>query len=206
MKYISIDLETTGLDSLNHQIIEFGAVLEDTNNILPLDELPTFHAYITHPDNMLYGDIFAIHMNAGIIEKIKNKKELKDKYNFVKIEHLAEDFMFWLRNVGFELKTKNAGTEYSYIYAETINVAGKNFSSFDSKFLDNVPDFNKLIKIRKRVIDPSILFTDWNLDNALPELNECNIRIGHVMPVQHTAVEDATDVIRLLRTQYIKQC
>ena len=35
MRYISIDLETTGLDSENNQIIEFGAVLEDTNNILP---------------------------------------------------------------------------------------------------------------------------------------------------------------------------
>ena len=43
MKYISIDIETTGLDPENCQILSIGAVIEDTLNQLPFEELPTFH-------------------------------------------------------------------------------------------------------------------------------------------------------------------
>ena len=46
MRYVSIDLETTGLDAINNDIIEFGAVLDDLADMKPLEELPRFHAYI----------------------------------------------------------------------------------------------------------------------------------------------------------------
>lgn len=202
MRYISIDLETTGLDSENHQIIEFGAVLEDTNNILPMDALPTYHAYITHPKNQLTGDIYALNLNAGIIEKLKNRKTLEDQYNFISINHLAESFMFWLSQNGFETTLKNEGTDKEYRQAETITVAGKNFAGFDKKFLDNVPGWNKHIKIRHRIIDPATLFIDWKTDNAPPALDECKKRAGINGIVTHTAVEDSLDVIAILRTQY----
>ena len=131
MRYLSIDLETTGLDHINHQIIEFGAVLEDTNNILPMNELPVYHAYIIPPKNQLYGDIYALNLNASIIEKLKNRKMLENTYNFVKPEDLADDFLFWLHSQGFEIKTNNEGTSDEYKYVETLNVAGKNFNGFD---------------------------------------------------------------------------
>ena len=202
MKYLSIDLETTGLDSKHNQILEFGAVLEDTNNILPLDELPTFHAYITHPYGRITGDIYALNLNAGIIEKLKNQKELEEQYNFVKVEDLAERFLFWLSQQGFEIKTKNEGQPNEYKYSETLTVAGKNFSGFDKMFLNEVPNFNKLIKIRHRVIDPSILFIDWKNDNAPPSLDNCKVRAGIEGVVTHLAVDDAKDVIKLLRKSY----
>lgn len=202
MKYISIDLETTGLDSEKNQILEFGAVLEDTNEILPMDDLPTFHAYIVHPYNTITGDIFALNMNAGIIDKLKNKDELSDEYNFIKVEDLAERFMFWLHQNGFELKVKKEGTDEEYKCSETLTVAGKNFASFDKKFLDNVPNWNKLIRIRHRVIDPSVLFVDWHNDNALPSLDQCKEKAGIEGVVTHLAVDDAKDVIELLRKSY----
>ena len=46
MRYISIDIETTGLDAETNQILSIGAVVEDTNNLVPFDELPKFHAVI----------------------------------------------------------------------------------------------------------------------------------------------------------------
>lgn len=201
MIYISIDLETSGLDENNHQILEFGAVVEDTNNVIPMDELPTYHAYITHPKNQIIGDIFALNLNAGIIEKLKNKKELKDKYNYVRIDELADDFLFWLHSQGFELKTKYEGTEKEY-RCTTINVAGKNFDSFDRKFLDNVPDFSKKIRMRLRTLDPSILFVDWKNDDTLPTLDEAKQKAGISGAVTHLAVDDAKDVIELLRKSY----
>lgn len=203
MKYISIDLETTGLDPSINQIIEFGAVLEDTKRQIPLDDLPTFHAYITHPRGMLTGNVYALDLNADIINKIKNKKELKNKYNFIKVEHLAHDFLFWLFSNGFELKVKNENTPDEYRYSETFNVAGKNFSSFDKLFLEKVPEFSKLIRIRRRILDPAILCVDWENDESLPSLSECNKRTGFMNDVTHKAVDDAKDVIRILRHQYI---
>ncbi len=198
MKYVSIDLETTGLDSEKNQILEFGAVLEDTNNILPIDQLPSFHAYITHPGGNITGNVFALNLNAGIIEKLKNQKELEEQYNFVPVEDLAERFLFWLSQNGFETKTNKDGVTYS----ETINVAGKNFSSFDKLFLNKVPNFNKLIKIRHRVIDPSVLFVDWKNDDSMPSLDDCKKRAGIDGVVAHLAIDDAKDVIAVLRKHY----
>ena len=40
MKYLSIDTETTGLSAKDHQLLEVSFILEDTNDIKPLDELP----------------------------------------------------------------------------------------------------------------------------------------------------------------------
>jgi hypothetical protein len=42
MKYVSIDIETGGLDA-RYSLLEFAAVVEDTADQLPLEELPTFH-------------------------------------------------------------------------------------------------------------------------------------------------------------------
>ena len=39
MRYVSCDIESTGLDKENCQILQIGAVVEDTKNILPIDEL-----------------------------------------------------------------------------------------------------------------------------------------------------------------------
>jgi len=46
MKYVSIDIEATGLDHTYCQMIEFGAVLDDLRHQRPLDELPQFHCYV----------------------------------------------------------------------------------------------------------------------------------------------------------------
>lgn len=209
MIYCSIDLETTGLheepiiDEKTGDIItpacsilEFGAVLEDTNNILPLKDLPIFHCYIKHPGGNISGNIFALNLNAEIIANLKNEKELKDTYTYLKPDELADSFLAWLKIQGLEIKES-----YGKFHT-TITVAGKNFSGFDRKFLNKIPEFSTKIRMRQRVIDPSVLFVDWKEDECLPSLDECNAKIGHTVPVQHTAVEDALDVIRLLRKSY----
>jgi len=196
MRYVSIDLETTGLDAENCQILEFGAVLEDTNNVLPLDELPTFHCYIKHPGGNISGNIFALNLNAGIIANLKNEKELKDTYQYLKPDELADAFLAWLKIQGFEIK------ETYGKFHTTITVAGKNFAGFDRKFINKIPDFSKKIRIRQRVIDPAVLFVDWKEDECLPSLDECKVKAGIEGVVTHLAVDDAMDVIKLLRKSY----
>lgn len=59
-----------------------------------------------------------------------------------------------------------------------------------------------MIKYRHRIIDPSILYVDWSKDESLPSLDECLKRAGIEKSVTHTAVEDAWDVIQVLRKKY----
>jgi hypothetical protein len=84
----------------------------------------------------------------------------------------------------------------------TINVAGKNFASFDKHFIERLPRWKQLIRIRQRIIDPAVIFTDWKNDDALPSLDKCKERAKVQREVTHDALEDAWDVIELLRTQY----
>ena len=45
MKYVSIDIETTGLHEDECDIIEFGAVIDDLRVMAPISKLPVFHCY-----------------------------------------------------------------------------------------------------------------------------------------------------------------
>jgi len=83
-----------------------------------------------------------------------------------------------------------------------ITAAGKNFGTFDKLFLEQIPQWNQVVKFRSRIIDPSILFVDWKTDEQLPSLNECKERSNVPGIVTHNALEDAWDVIQILRTKY----
>jgi hypothetical protein len=69
-------------------------------------------------------------------------------------------------------------------------------------FLEELPWWKKLIRTRQRIIDPSILFVNWSEDNALPSLTKCKERANIEGIVTHNALEDAWDVIELLRKFY----
>jgi hypothetical protein len=81
-----------------------------------------------------------------------------------------------------------------------ITCAGKNFGTFDKVFLERLPRWQQAIRIRQRILDPSIFFIDWEHDKEMPSLSVCKQRanMGHI--VTHNAIEDAWDVVMLLRT------
>jgi oligoribonuclease len=225
MKYISIDIETTGLNPLTCNTLSIGAIIEDTNNPVPYEELPKFHVAILHEE--LQGSPYAINMNRDLIETIVQYQTAKDQdekndlvhmtgMQFVKLHEVSQlfhDFLYengmssnpmsfhdgqYVRNVNGKtlpligMKTKPT----------TITAAGKNFGTFDKLFLEQIPQWNQVVKFRSRIIDPSILFVDWKNDNQLPSLNECKERANVSGIVTHNALEDAWDVIQTLRTKY----
>jgi hypothetical protein len=225
MKYISIDLETTGLEKDRYQILSFGAIIEDTENKLPFSEIPKFHAAILH--NELTGSPFALNMNKKIIEAIVHYQTAEDQdekndlvqmtgMEFYYEDQVVERFYRWLYDNGMveldpnflnQMVTRDEnGKIYPMITSKTkpvtINVAGKNFASFDKHFIERLPRWKQLIRIRQRIIDPAVIFTDWKNDNALPSLDKCKERAKIQGEVTHDALEDAWDVIELLRTQY----
>ena len=224
MIYISVDVETTGLEKDRYQILSIGAILEDTTKKLSFEEIPKFHAAILH--NEITGSPFAINMNSKIIEAVaqyQNAENQDEKNDIVQMtgmqfyqeDQVVEGFYRWLFDNGLVdfdplLAGQMVGIENGKSYPAltskmkpvTINVAGKNFASFDKHFLERLPRWKQIIRLRQRIIDPSVIFTNWNEDKSMPSLYECKQRAKIQGIVTHDALEDAWDVIQLLRTQY----
>ena len=224
MKYISIDIETTGLDSEFNQILSIGAVIEDTLNQLPFEDLPKFHAVIKRES--VYGSIFALNLNKDLIQAMKDyseaktdelKQEIEESFGakFYHEDEVVEAlYQFCYRNglvdldPSFLYKQMKVvdGIAYPILGSNMVktylNCAGKNFAGFDKKFLEKLPRWKQVFSIRSRVLDPGILFVDWINDESVPSLDECKKRAGIDGVVTHNAVEDAMDVVMLLRTCY----
>jgi len=186
MIYASADLETTGLDRVNHDIVEFGCVLDDlADPEVPIDELPSFHCY-----NVLdtyTGSPYALSMHPTIFRRIATKEEGFTYCYNGKIGKLFREFL--LDN---GMKTDEHGKIH-------VTFAGKNFASFDMPFIQNHTDIEQhKIKIKHRMIDPGTLFLAID-DDEVPGTEECLRRAGLPTEVDHTAIEDSKDVIRLIR-------
>lgn len=187
MKIVSIDIETTGLDHNYCDILEFGAIIDDLNNLKPVNELPRFHCYFLPVNNGLYmGQPYALSMHPVIFRRIANREA---GYTYVSPHKFGYMFNKFLNENGIERDSAKDRT--------VINVAGKNVS-FDIGFLENKTDINKFVGLRHRVIDPSILFLTRD-DNAIPGTSELKKRLGMGDNVAHTALADAEDVINVIR-------
>ena len=182
MKYISIDIETTGIDPKTDQILEIGAIIEDTNNILPRNLCPQFHTYVYN--DKITGSINALIMNHELLKDINNV-----------IEHGSKGCLF---------PSQIAPTFWNFLNENSIHqviAAGKNFSGFDKQFLNNLPGWNK-ISFSHRVLDPMMLFIDFKSDEIPPDMSLCKKRANLDTQISHRALDDAWDVIKLLRTKY----
>jgi oligoribonuclease (3'-5' exoribonuclease) len=184
MKYISLDIETTGLNPKTCDVLEFGAIIEDTDLIFSRNNLPTFHAYIWK-DNYR-GEPFALAMNAHIFQKmLALKKEMSPL--LMGPEHVVEKFSLFLA---------------AHITTPRAVVAGKNVAGFDLPFLSEcIPSWGA-IKFHHRVIDPGMLYFNPLTDALPPDLKECKKRAGLPELVTHEALDDAWDVIQLVRAKF----
>ena len=183
MNYASIDIETCGLQEKTHTILEFGCVLDNLKNPLFIDKLERFHCYFISENYV--GSPYALSLHSKIFKRIEERQNGFTYVNPMKFGYMFKKFLI---NNGYK---EEKGTIH-------INVAGKNFGSFDEQFLKEQTDLFKHVKIRHRLMDPGILY--WKMgDEALPGTEECKKRAGLEEMVAHTAIEDAIDVIKLIR-------
>ena len=223
MVYCSIDIETSGLDSEKHKVLSIGAIIEDTEKKLPFDECPKFNAIVLQ--NEIVGSPRAITMNKEIISLMGEYLESKDDvrellnqksgYKFYEHSEVVKEFYYFLEENGYGYGLVNNSGGYAEFKDGkhrpamnngtkpiTINVAGKNFGTFDKLFLQQLPWWQRLIRTRQRILDPAILCVDWKNDESLPSLTQCKERKGVEGIVTHNALEDAWDVIEILRKFY----
>ena len=185
MIYFSIDLETTGLNPEENQIIEFAAVMDDLKNPKPIEGLPYFHTYITH--EKYTGNPFALSLHGEIFKRINEKDS---SFEYTDAYELGARFKFFLlKHMDFDGKRPR------------INVAGKNFGSFDLQFLKKTSLLSQ-VDIGHRFLDPSMLYMTKE-DKVLPSTEECLKRIGKTPSGLHKALDDAKDVIELIRAKFL---
>lgn len=106
MKYVSVDIETTGLDINQDQILEIGAVYD--NGIDNVQDLPHFRCI--YKLDRITGSPYALSMHSELLKEIANTKN--------KIEPM-KDFHTWLDTLG----------------EKRMSIAGKNAANFDLPFL-----------------------------------------------------------------------
>lgn len=182
MKYVSLDIETTGLNAETDDIIEIGAIVEDTGLKLDKDKCPSFHLYI---DKDVYsGNLYALAMNGKIFQKIVDLKKQKSPTVVVK-EEVIPKFKQFLTDNGIEKMIP----------------AGKNFGSFDLQFIKRLPGFDQ-IRTHHRTLDPAMLYLNFKEDLEPLDLATCKKRADLNGVVNHEALDDAWDVIQLLRRFY----
>jgi hypothetical protein len=208
MIYLSIDIETTGLDPLTCDILEVGAFLENTDNLLSREKLPTFHKYLWK-DNYR-GEPYALAMNAHIFQKILELKKSKGVGQFhdhdhllINPEYLWHHFGWWVYNNRKMWEGSKFDNDTMLFWNEqpTLVVAGKNVAGFDIPFLHQVKA-SGIPKFHHRVIDPGMMYFDPRNDKVPPDLRECKKRARLPEAVSHQALDDAWDVIQLVREKY----
>jgi hypothetical protein len=206
MRYVSIDLETTGIDPDNCQILEFGAVIDDLET--PIEELPTFRFTVMSPTYK--GEPYALHMHSKLFKRIASKQAPcggagSNEGRYDQLHNLGRCFSRWLVSKGLDAKNFVA--------------AGKNFSGFDARFLNRVEASRSMFQWNHRVLDPASMFAEAG-DETLPDTNECvrraceTIRCGDstarndfatITGEAHTVLYDAKVVCALVREGFRRQ-
>lgn len=171
MRYVSLDLETTGLDP-KCAVLEVAVVLEDTQaHPLPrVEDLPHYRVVI-QPTQMFMAQVVALQMNRDLLETAQ-ASGVPEELAWTALEDVLR---------GWGISAANRGV-----------LAGKNVSGFDRKFLP--PQINRLF--HHRCVDPGSVLIDWSRD-LVPGMRDL---LGE--DAKHTALEDARDVVRLLRRSY----
>ncbi|MBT9393099.1 hypothetical protein KLP40_07980 [Hymenobacter sp. NST-14] len=189
MRYISLDLETTGGNAQRHQILELAAVVEDTKNLRPLPELPAFRRVVRHPE--LTGTAGALALNAGLLRELAQKEPNPE---LCLPDELLPQLREFLLAQGFKPDKKDC---------VAVTMAGKNIASFDLGFLRALPGYGTLVRAEPAMLDPAVFYLNWRKDTRLPTMQICKARAGFADDtVAHQALADALDVIELLRPFY----
>jgi DNA polymerase III alpha subunit (gram-positive type) len=172
--YLSLDIETTGLDRQHVHVLQLAAIYDNGKD---LEKLPTFNEVIRWPV-ITYGEEYAMHLNRELLEQAFRKE------NVVTLEEARRHF------ADFLMQVQPKGR---------ITAAGKNVDGFDLPILKNPVNGFVLPRVNRRVLDPGSMFTE-EFDHV-PSLDELNRFLGR-SAVSHDALDDCWDVVHAVRYKW----
>ena len=195
MKFVSIDIETTGLDDTTCEVLEIGAFI-NTDDDTPIADLPVFRYRVVK--DTYAGSPYALAMHRELFADIAATK-LNACYPAPQTDYaniygrpidFARTFSLWLKLNG--------------IKPMEFVVAGKNFANFDAGFLVQMPGVLGNVRWSYRILDPASMFAHTT-DEILPDTPLCCKRAGidldnfEYAGDVHTALYDAAIVVALIR-------
>ncbi|WP_046244439.1 3'-5' exonuclease family protein [Hymenobacter terrenus] len=189
MRYVSLDLETSGPNPSRHQVLELAAVVEDSRRPLPLAELPAFRRVVRHSEYL--GTAGALALNARLLVELAQKIPNPE---LCSPDELLPQLREFLLAHGFRPDKKEC---------VTVTMAGKNIASYDLGFLKELPGWGTFVRAEPAMLDPATFYLNWHKDSRLPTMSICKARARFDdREVAHEALADALDVVRLLRPFY----
>jgi len=218
-KFLSIDVESTGLDPINSELLELGIVIFDS--AIKFEQKASNSLRVVFCKEQIQGNIFAINMNIDLLNEINKynsvfKKGEHDGYMVVTTPTLttiyvnvapvtdSDNFFSFITRTAMSHTCDmikdfliNAGVEGKY------NIAGKNYSNFDKGFICKYDQLEDLIvkNSRHRVLDIGSMYVQAD-DEVIPNLSECLKRAGLPAEVPHTAVDDAILVVKAAQYKF----
>lgn len=195
MIYVSIDLETTGLDPRVDQVLQVALVVEDTSQAqdVPVGQLPTFECLVQAPGDVYSGSPYALWLNGDLLKALA-KPERFDDLGYLGATLRGRRLPIYAapvwERVAADWLTRQVGPG-------RVTASGKNAAGFDLQFLSG----ELKARFLHRVLDPGSAFVDFQRSKLL-SLDELKTAYEVEGPVSHDATEDARDVIRLLRKLY----
>jgi len=188
MKYLTIDIVTTGDDIFKNQIIEIGAVIDDLSKPIPIDEIPKFHYYIdNHMINGTPDKLLSLHKQLIIIS------EKKDKYPIINSSEVIDFFHNWLIDNSVIL---------SQCPMYTLAIDGHKKINFLYRDLLNTKcDFKK--DYYYDIFNPMILFCDPK-NQKIPTVNETLLETKNYKKRKNNNILDNVyDIVRLMRFKFL---
>jgi hypothetical protein len=187
MRFVAVDIETTGLEPGKHGIVEFGAVFADLAGTF---EPKTLHLQV-HPEDMVWSS-YCLNLHRDLITEILAAKPEDHEPRVLPNPLLiGMHLRAWLISVCEHTKPNGD--------FEKVTGAGKNFGSFDLQFLLKSGGCNGIF--RHRNLDPTPYYLKPE-DTVPPELKLCKERAGLEPRVAHRALADAWDVVDLLQGKF----
>lgn len=192
MKYVSLDLETTGLDSNLHQIIEIACVIDDLRKPVDIESLGSgnrahgFSTLVVHENYNFSHWAMKTHLKNGLINEL-----------LTRVGQAGQ--MGPSQAGGWLIQFLTSHSLYEAIQGKRPTVAGKNFARFDAPFLLKLHGFSIGQEWwHHRSLDVGSLYAKAT-DTELPSTEECLKRAGLKSGGNHRAMDDALDVVRLVR-------
>lgn len=186
MRFLSLDLETTGLNADRCQIIEIGAVY--VSEAFSPKNWPRFSALIKR--EVYKGEPFALAMHQDRWYQLATGEEINESSNITEVSYKT-----LVMSESTALYTFKSWFERVHNSKRNCTLAGKNIGRFDCRFLERVKEF-PLNRFHHRVLDPGNLYL-LPSDDEIPSTQMCINRAGFKFAGSHKAMEDS-EIVALL--------